>query len=167
MKPDLVTVFRSADPSAEAQAQAVVDLLHGAGVAAHLVGDDAPGVPTGAWEVRVEKQEAAQAEALITSHQQKISHPGDASHALDLVTVFSSDAHNAEMEAIGIQALLAAAGIPAVIVGASVYPNLPFDVRVPRSRLEEARRLIEDSQSAPVSPDADEVAEDDGSEDVE
>jgi len=82
---------------------------------------------------------------------------GDASDALDLVTLFSSDEHNAEMQAMSVRAILEAGGIPAVIVGSSVYPNLPFEVRVPKAQLEEARLAILDAQAA--GPEAAEEAE--------
>ncbi len=72
----------------------------------------------------------------------------DDSEDFDLVTVFSSDEHNAEMQAQAVQNVLEAGGIPAVIVGSSVLPNLPFEVRVPSSRLEEAQTLIADSEAA-------------------
>lgn len=72
----------------------------------------------------------------------------DDSEDFDLVTVFSSDERDAEMEALAVQSVLEAGGIPAVIVGSSVLPNLPFEVRVPSSRLEEAQTLIADSEAA-------------------
>ena len=72
----------------------------------------------------------------------------DDSEDFDLVTVFSSDEHDAEMEALAVQSVLEAGGIPAVIVGSSVLPNLPFEVRVPSSRVEEAEALIADSEAA-------------------
>jgi hypothetical protein len=72
----------------------------------------------------------------------------DDSEDFDLVTVFSSAEHDAEMEALAVQSVLEAGGIPAVIVGSSVLPNLPFEVRVPSSRLEEAETLIADSKAA-------------------
>jgi hypothetical protein len=72
----------------------------------------------------------------------------DDSEDFDLVTVFSSDEHNAEMQAQAVQSVLEAGGIPAVIVGSSVLPNLPFEVRVPSARLEEAETLIANSEAA-------------------
>jgi hypothetical protein len=68
--------------------------------------------------------------------------PPDLSHDLDLVTAFASDAHNAEMLALGVQSLLEAQDIPTVLVSGSQFPSLPFEVRVPRARLEEARAAI-------------------------
>jgi hypothetical protein len=72
----------------------------------------------------------------------------DDSEDFDLVSVFSSDEHNAEMQVQAVQNVLEAGGIPAVIVGSGVLPNLPFEVRVPSSRLEEAQKLIADSEAA-------------------
>lgn len=71
----------------------------------------------------------------------------DNSEQFDLVTVFRSEEHSAEMEALAIQGLLEAAGIPAVLVGTAVLPVLPFEVRVPKARQEEAERLIAESQA--------------------
>ena len=82
---------------------------------------------------------------------------GDASHDLDLATVFRSNLHNAEMEALSIRSILDASDIPSVVVGASLLPNLPFEVRVPRAYLEEAQRVIRESQAA--GPAAAEEAE--------
>jgi hypothetical protein len=65
------------------------------------------------------------------------------SHALDMVTLWNSGAMNAEIEADMIRGVLESNGIPVMVVGASQYPNLPFEVRVPRGRLKEAEELIE------------------------
>jgi hypothetical protein len=35
-----------------------------------------------------------------------------------------------------------------MVVGATLYPNLPFEVRVPRGRLKEAEQLIEQAEAA-------------------
>jgi hypothetical protein len=74
--------------------------------------------------------------------------PLDTSEDLDLVSVFSSDQHTADMEASMIQSILEAGGIPSVIVGGAEMPNLPCEVRVPKSRQEEALLLIAESQAA-------------------
>jgi hypothetical protein len=81
----------------------------------------------------------------------------DDSEDFDLVTVFSSEDHNSEMQAQAVQSVLEAGGIPAVIVGSSVLPNLPFEVRVPSSRVEEAEKIIADSEA--VGPAGAEEAE--------
>ena len=81
----------------------------------------------------------------------------DTSHDLDLATVFVSDAHNAEMLAVGIQSLLEAQDIPTLLVSGSQFPNLPYEIRVPRARLEEARAVIEAAERA--GPEAAEQAE--------
>jgi len=72
----------------------------------------------------------------------------DASHDLDLVTAFASDAHNAEMLALEIQSLLEAQDIPTLLVSGSQLPSLPFEVRVPRARLEEALAVIAAAEQA-------------------
>ena len=72
----------------------------------------------------------------------------DPSSALDMVTLFSSSALDAELEANNIHGLLQASGIPSVIVGASMIPVFEFQVQVPREHVEEAERLIEEACAA-------------------
>jgi hypothetical protein len=72
----------------------------------------------------------------------------DPSHDLDMVTLFSSQKHDAEMEANSIHALLEANDIPSVLVGTAQIPSLEFEVQVPRSRLAEAERVIAEAQEA-------------------
>ena len=62
---DLITVFRSADDDAHEEAEAIVDLLSGEGLAPVLLDDSAPGVPEGAYQVRVPPEQSARAEELI------------------------------------------------------------------------------------------------------
>jgi hypothetical protein len=83
--------------------------------------------------------------------------PLDDSEDLDLVTVFDSDKHTSQMEAQFIRGILEAGGVPAVIVGNTALPYLPFEVRVPKARLEEAERLIAEAQAS--GPQAAEEAE--------
>src|ERR1022692_3688734 len=54
------------------------------------------------------------------------------SHALDMVTLWSSGTVTAEMEADMIRGVLESNDIPVMVVGASQYPNLGFEVKVPR-----------------------------------
>ncbi|MFB3825302.1 MAG: hypothetical protein ACE15B_00990 [Bryobacteraceae bacterium] len=83
----------------------------------------------------------------------------DTSHDLDMVTFFASSAHDAELEAMSIHAILQANGIPSVVVGASTIPSLEFQVQVPRGGLEEARRVVAEARAA--GPEAaDEAAQD-------
>lgn len=72
----------------------------------------------------------------------------DISHDLDVVTLFNSSNHDAEMEAMAIHSILQANGIPSMVVGASVIPALAFEVQVPRASLEEAQRILADAQAA-------------------
>ncbi|MFB3776948.1 MAG: hypothetical protein ACE141_05030 [Bryobacteraceae bacterium] len=72
----------------------------------------------------------------------------DTSDDLDLVPVFSSDKHTSEMEALAIQGVLEAGGISSIIVGGGVIPSLPYEVRVPKAKLEEALTLIAESEAA-------------------
>ncbi len=153
---ELVTVFRAVGPAADEQAQEVRDLLEEAGLAARIFTPSEPGVASGTCEVRVPEEEVERARQLIAANSEKVELPLDTSHELDLVTVFSSDAHNAEMEAAAVESLLAANGIPAVVVSPGPIPSLPYEVRVPRARLEEARQVIEAAREA--GPEAAEEA---------
>ncbi len=74
------------------------------------------------------------------------------SHALDLVRIYDSLAVDAEMEADVIRGLLDANGIPSLVQGAGPYPPLGFKLLVPRGRVKEAQRLIEEALAA--GPDA-------------
>jgi hypothetical protein len=86
----------------------------------------------------------------------------NASHDLDMVTLFSSSNHDAEMEAGAIHGLLEANGIPSMVVGTSQLPVLEFRVEVPRSRLEEAERVLAEAQDS--GPSAAAEAEEAGEE---
>jgi hypothetical protein len=72
----------------------------------------------------------------------------DPSSALDMVTLFSSSAIDAEMEANNINGMLQASGIRSAIVGTSTLPVFAFQVQVPRENFEEAERLIEEARAA-------------------
>jgi hypothetical protein len=76
----------------------------------------------------------------------------DASHAMDMVTLFSSSNYDAEMEATAIHSLLESNGIPSVLVEPGPLPVLEFEVQVPREHVEEARRILTEAQAA--GPDA-------------
>ena len=79
-------------------------------------------------------------------------------HALDMVTLWESrGAVNGEMEADMIRGLMESNGIPVMVVGASQYPNLGFEVKVPRGKVKEAEELIEQAQAS--GPDAANEAE--------
>lgn len=142
---EYVTVYRSADTDAEADANTARDRLVAAGLDAIVVGDDMPGVVVGTYEVRVPGTQAVQAEEILgpVPPEADDEHtPIDPSHDLDLVAVFGSQAVDAELEAQAIRGILEANEIPAFIVGSAQIPVVPLEVRVPRSRLEEAREAI-------------------------
>jgi hypothetical protein len=116
----------------------------GADIATHRRTNPAAGTPKGL--LRQLGNGGAQGVAPVLGYAGGMAEEPDNSEQFDLVTVFRSDEHNAEMEALAIQGLLEAAGIPAVLVGTAVLPVLPFEVRVPRARQQEAERLIAESQ---------------------
>jgi hypothetical protein len=145
---EMVTVFRSADPDAGEQASVVRDMLANANIAAEVFGDTSPGVPEGAFEVRVPPDRQADAEQLLEI--QKDFNPGalDLSADLDMVPAFTSDAPNSEMIAVEIRSILESQGIPSMLVSGTMFPSLPFEVRVPRARLEEARQALAAAEEA-------------------
>lgn len=70
------------------------------------------------------------------------------SHDLDMESVFQAVGSEAEMEALAVHSLLNAAGIPAILVGSSSLPNLPFEVQVPHDQVDDARRRIAEAKAA-------------------
>ena len=57
----------------------------------------------------------------------------------------------AEIEALTIKSFLEANGIAAIVVGDSVLPNMPFEVKVPSDQARWARKLINE-RPAPSQP---------------
>jgi hypothetical protein len=149
---DFITVFRSAEPDAKADAECAQQRLAQAGIRSIVVGDETPGVVEGTYEVRVAASDQAKAEAILAvpapepEDEEEVPEAG-LSRDLDFVPIFSSQAMGAEVEAISLQTILESAGIPTILVGSSQFPSLPFEVRVPKSRLEEAITLVEAAQS--------------------
>jgi hypothetical protein len=74
--------------------------------------------------------------------------PVDDSHDLDLIAIFSSSNHDAEMEAMAVHGVLQANGIPSVLVGPSTIPTLEFQVQVPQVQREEAERVLAEAKAA-------------------
>jgi hypothetical protein len=68
------------------------------------------------------------------------------SHALDMVTLWSSSAVTADVESDVIKGVLESNGIPVMVVGANQYPVLGYEVRVPRGKVKEAEELIAQAQ---------------------
>ena len=152
---ELVTVYRSMDADASESCACVIELLSDAGIQAVLLDDAAPGVPEGVFEVRVPAADAARAEELIAENPETDEvEPLDPSADLDLETIASAAS---EMEAQGIKSVLESNGIAAVLVGDSVLPNFPFEVRVAHDQVERARLLIANAEA--TGPAAAEEAE--------
>lgn len=143
-----VTVFRSADSRAEEDAAAVREMLAQEGIAATSVDDSAPGVPEGAWEVRVARADAARAEALVNANPVEDEMENvDPSHALDLVTVFrSSGTASSEVEVMSIKSVLESNGIYAVVTGSPAQLRLPEEVKVAKDQVARAKKLIAEAK---------------------
>jgi len=81
------------------------------------------------------------------------------SHALDMVPLWDSSNIDAEVEADMIRSVLDSNGIPTLRMGGSEFPNLGFQVLVPRGKVMEAQRLIEEAKAAgPAAAAAGELA---------
>ena len=160
--PDLVTVYRSMDATAKEDCETFLEILNAEDITAFLVDDSAPGVPEGTYEVRVRPRDAARAEKVIEENPLADEvEEVDNSSALDLETVFRAEGSSvtAEMEAMSVKNLLESNGIAVVLIGNSVLPNLPFEVKVAREQAARARQLIEDAeivglQAAEEEPEA-------------
>ena len=68
-------------------------------------------------------------------------------HALDMVPLPGGSV-SSEMEADMIRGVLGASGIPSMVNAAPPYPNLGFEVRVPRGRVVEAAQVLEQARAA-------------------
>ncbi len=137
------------DAGAKEDAENIVELLSDAGLKGVILDDSAPGVPEGVFEVRVPMADAPRAEKLIDQNPLPDEvEEVDPSPQLDLETIFHSESSaTGEMEAMGIKNLLDSNGIAAVLIGDSVLPNLPFEVRVAHDQVERARMLIADAEA--------------------
>jgi hypothetical protein len=146
---DAVTVFRSSDPRAHEEAAAALELLANHGLSGGLTGDNARTDFAAVWEMKAKSKYSAEAEVLIADSltEDDISNV-NASHDLDLVAVFRSAGNNSEIEGLLVKGILDAAGIYAMIENDSRFPNLPAEVRVPRDRVIDAKRLIADALAA-------------------
>src|SRR5579863_4815411 len=82
---------------------------------------------------------------------------------LDMVTLFSSMNHDAEMEALALHGLLEANGIESTVVGPSTLPTVEFQVQVPRAQFADAERLMtEAKETGPASAEEAEAAQEAG-----
>lgn len=142
-----VTVYRSMDATAKDDCESIVDMLAAADISATIVDDTSPGVPEGTFEVQVAAADAAKAEKMMDENPlpDEVEEVDD-SPGLDLETIFSAVGTQAEMQAMGIKSVLDASGIATVMVGDSVLPYLPFEVKVARDQAERARTLIAEAQ---------------------
>jgi hypothetical protein len=70
------------------------------------------------------------------------------SHLLDTEPIWTGMGTSAEMEAIGIQRLLAASGIEAIVNGSSTIPSVEFEVLVTRENAARARQVVSEALAA-------------------
>jgi hypothetical protein len=63
-----------------------------------------------------------------------------------LVAAWSSSNHDAEMESMAIKGLLEANGIPSLVVGPHMLPNLEFQIQVPEHLRSKAESVIRDAR---------------------
>jgi hypothetical protein len=152
-----VVVFRSMDSSAHEDAQNAQALLAEAGFTAEIVDDSDEDAPPGSFAVRVPAQRESAALAVLREAASEDDEPeiGDPSAAMDLTEIYEGQGATAEIEALSIEAVLKANGIPCVLQGASEIPTLPFAVLVPQRDLERAKAILEEAKaSGPAAADA-------------
>jgi hypothetical protein len=70
------------------------------------------------------------------------------SHALDMVALWDSSNIDSEVEADMIRGVLDSGEIPSLLVSGPEFPNLGFQVMVPRGKVMEAQRLIREAKAA-------------------
>lgn len=146
------------DAMAKEDSEIVVEMLTAGGLSPVLLDDSAPGVPEGVYEVRVPASQAQKAEELIAENPLPDDvEEVDDSHELDLETIFHAGGTLAEVESQEIKNVLEANGVAAIVVGNSVLPNMPFEVRVARDQVQRARALLREAQAG--GPAAAEEAE--------
>lgn len=146
---ELVTVYRSMDQTAKEDCETLMDLLMEEGFTPVMLDDTAPGVPSGVYEIQVPAVEAARAEEFVKANPlpDEVENVDDASE-MDLETIYHSEGSStAELETSAIKSVLESNGIATVVVGDSVLPNFPFEVRVTREHAERAKQLIAEAQA--------------------
>jgi hypothetical protein len=72
----------------------------------------------------------------------------DTSPDFDMVTLYSSQTVDSEIEADVIRGVLESNGIPTIVSSMAACPNLGIEVKVPQARVEEAKRLIGEALAA-------------------
>jgi hypothetical protein len=145
---DLVTVYRSADQNADRDAARAQAYLADQGLHPLTLGDGAPGVVQGSYEVRVPSTEVAEAEQLLANFDADDTFQADPSSELDTVPIVSMMGATGEIEAMAVKSVLDAAAIPAVLIGDSTLPNLEFHVRVARADVERAQAVLAEARAA-------------------
>jgi hypothetical protein len=158
--PELVTIYRSMDQTAKEDCETLIDVLTAEGFTPIMLDDTAPGVPSGVYEIQVPAAEAARAEEVVNANPlpDEVETVDDASE-MDLETIYHSEGSTtAELETLAIKNVLESNGIATVVVGDSVLPNFPFEVRVTREQAERAKQLIAEAQAAgPAAADEGEL----------
>lgn len=146
---ELVTVYRSMDAAAKEDCEIIIEMLSSNGLSPVALDDSAPGVPEGVFEVRVPTGQALKAEELIAEQPlPDEAEEVDGSSELDLETIFHADGTLAEVESQEIKNVLEASGIAAIVIGNSVLPNMPFEVRVARDQVQLAREVLKEAQAS-------------------
>jgi hypothetical protein len=159
---DLVTVYRSADQNADRDAARVQAHLADQGLNPVTLGDGAPGVVPGSYEVRVPSTEVSEAEQLLANFNADDTFQADPSSEFDTVPIVSMMGATGEIEAMAVKSVLDANGIPAVLIGDSTLPNLEFHVRVARADVERAQAVLAEARAAGPEAAAEGAAESEG-----
>ena len=142
---ELVTVYRSADSSAQKEAHQVAAMLVREGISATLLDDRAPGVIVGSVEVRVPSADSERADELI----KKNPPDPDAPDEYELVSVFTAG-RDGRSELIAVKGLLESGGIFAVVRNdiAELPVDAALELVVPQAQADDARRIIAEGLAA-------------------
>lgn len=148
---DLVEVFFGKEISANPEAEILKTLLHSAGIESMIRWKPPTFQSSGGVSLVVLESQREEALAFIEQAQMDEGDKMSEEHPTGkFVTVFSSKAVDAELEADTIHSLLESADLGSVIVRENV-PELPtggVEVRVLPQEAEEANRLIEEALKA-------------------
>ena len=162
-KDELITVYRSMDAEAKEDAENILELVNRCRAFKRPCWMTPRPVCRKAFsKCRCPPRDAARAEELIAENPPpEEAEEVDDSSALDLEAVASA---TSEMEAMSIRNLLESNDIATVLVGDSVLPNFPFEVRVARDQADRARILIADAEKGgPAAAEEAERASESGS----
>ena len=108
---------------------------------------------TAYWDVSSNAIDRLSARAEINDRPVSVPDEGANVDNSDLETIFHAEGSSTgEIEALAIKNFLESNGIAVIMVGDSVLPNLPFEIKVARDDAERARQWIAEARSSGPPP---------------